>query len=109
MKRQSSGRRKALVVAYNYLLNDPPARQAAGSLAKAGYETTVLQSPSYATFPTPPPPGVRAVEYKCPEKGGGIKSVIRWLDFQKALARETQSFGPGDVVVTFMLHSLAAL
>ncbi|HTC21607.1 MAG TPA: glycosyltransferase [bacterium] len=108
MKTEKPNGKKVLVVAYNYILNDPPERQAAESLAKAGYETAVLQSPPQRVFPSQPPPGVRVVEYDCPTQWGGFSSLLRFLNFRKSLLDEIRSFDP-DVVVTFMLHSLAAL
>src|SRR5580692_10061651 len=108
MKAKNPKGKRALVVAYNYLLNDPPARQAAESLAKAGYETAVFQSPPQGVFATPPPKGIRVVAYPDPGPGGGLRSLRRWFGFQGSLRAEIRSFKP-DVVVTFMLYSLAAL
>lgn len=100
--------KKALVVAYSYLLNDPPGRQTIESLIQKGYKVTLLQSPPQGVFPSTAPPSVKVVEYNSPTKRGGFNSFIRWIRFQLALAKQIDLIGP-DLVVAFMHHSLAAL
>jgi glycosyltransferase involved in cell wall biosynthesis len=106
--RTTSKSKKALVVAYNYLLNDPPGRQTIESLCQAGYQVTLLQSPPQGVFASTTPPAVKVIEYNSPTKRGGFSSFIRWIRFRLALAKQIHLIKL-DLVVAFMHHSLAAL
>ncbi len=102
--------RTALVAAFGYALNDPPARLAAESLAAAGWHTTVFQGPAEGVFPSPPPETVEVVEWRKPGAGarGLLTRLLDGLAFGRALSRHVRKRRP-DVVATIMLHPLAVL
>jgi len=97
-------------VAYGYALNDPTSRQAAASMANGGWQVTVFQSPS-SGIETECPAGVTVYEWPLPNLpliAGAAYRLARWRLFRRELRRWIKQNQP-ELVVTIMLHPLAAL
>lgn len=92
---------RLLLASYGNAFADPPARNAAASFARAGFEVTVLHSSS--TFDAAPLDGVAEIDV---EPSG--PAPRRWLRYVRALAAAVDRLQPAWVV-TIMLQPLAAL
>jgi glycosyltransferase involved in cell wall biosynthesis len=92
---------RLLLASYHDALADPPARNAAASFARAGFEVTVLHS--RGALESAPLPGV--VEVDVDGSGPGPR---RWLRYVRAMAATIDRLAP-SWVVTIMLPPLAAL
>lgn len=100
-----------VLVNYGSALNDPPAREAIASFAQLGWNAAVLQATPAEVNPSAPPPGVEAIECstgRLPDWAGPVQRVNRWLALRRDVQRWIESRRP-DVVITFMMHTLAAL
>lgn len=101
-----------MLVGYGYVLNDPPSRNAAALMARAGWRVTVFQTPPYVGVnQSTPPPGVEVYETpnpRLPESTGAFYRAARWLSFRSNLRHWIKINRP-EIVVTIMLHPLAAL
>lgn len=100
-----------LVASYGHALNDPTSRRAAVSLIQAGWLVTVFQMPAAGVYASEPPAGVET--YTCtwpvvPESTGPLFRVARWRRFRRELRQWIAANRP-DLVITIMLHPLAAL
>lgn len=100
----------SLLVTYTDGLQDPPARNAADSLVARGYAHTTLHrdtvpgsSNSTASFRTLDVP-----KYQFRGVLRPVAQLGNWLRFRRDIAGEIRRRRP-DVLVTIMLHALAAL
>ncbi|SRR6266536_3784398 len=106
----SGYRGSCLLINYVYALNDPTSRQAAASLAEAGWRVTIFQTTAQGIH-SERPPGVETYECarpRIPSVGGPIHRLAKWRSFRRELASWIMKNKP-DLVVTIMLHSLSAL
>jgi hypothetical protein len=92
-----------LLASYTDAFNDPPARQAAVSFARAGFEVTVVHPEPRPGLSSAAPDGVRDVRVE--RRGAPLPD---WLRFRATLAQEIERTRPAWVV-TIMLQPLAAL
>lgn len=98
------------MVAYGYVLNDPPAQQAAAAIAEAGFDVSIVQVKSRAVTRCERSESFHL--YEVEESGrrslGPLARWARWRRFQVETRRVVEALAP-DLVVTIMLHALAAL
>lgn len=102
------GHKRSLLVVYTDGISDPPSRQAAISLAAAGFEHLTLHIP---TLETAPPPEFSVVNFKrrqLPRPLRALQQAWNWLRYRALVHQTIREFEP-DVVVTIMHHALAAL
>jgi glycosyltransferase involved in cell wall biosynthesis len=106
-----SGKKHCLVVTYFDGRADPPTRMCAESLAAAGFVVHLIQGPRALAIESAPLNQVKVVE--AARNFFGIKpkplrNIFRWALFKFNLFRLIRVRNP-EIVVTVMLHGLAAL
>ncbi len=103
--------KSCLLVNYSYAMNDPVSRQAAASLADAGWQVDVFNAPPMNGASTSVPESVRVFECPGPTfspKMGPLYRIAKWRKFRRELQSWIKINRP-ELVVTIMLHALAAL
>lgn len=100
-----------LFLMYGYALNDPPARQAAEFLARQGFQVHIVQISNSEQIQTAAPDSV-TIHTVSPaawvRKFGPLYNWYRWRCFVREVRRQLAKTKP-QLVVTIMLHALAAL
>jgi glycosyltransferase involved in cell wall biosynthesis len=92
-------------------MNDPVSRQAAASLADAGWQVDVFNAPPINGVSSSVPKSVRVFECPGPtlsREMGPLYRIAKWRKFRRELQRYIKINRPA-LVVTIMLHALAAL
>jgi hypothetical protein len=103
--------KSCLLVNYTYAVNDPVSRQAATSLAHTGWRVSMFHTPRVNGNPSSVPTSVHAFECSGPAlsaKMGPLYRMAKWQKFRRELQRWITTNRP-EMVVTIMLHALAAL
>jgi hypothetical protein len=102
--------KSCLLVNYSYAMNDPVSRQAAASLADAGWQVDVFNAPPMNGASTSVPESVRVFECPGPmfsPKMGPLYRVAQWQKFRRKLQRWIETNRP-ELVATIMPHALDA-
>ena len=103
--------RRCFVINYSDGRSDPPTRMCAEAFAKLGFHVTIIQGPRLAAIKTEPLANVSVVEvgrYVSSIRVAFLRSLARWILFRFVVFFMMKIQSP-EVVVTLMLHALAAV
>jgi glycosyltransferase involved in cell wall biosynthesis len=103
--------KNSVLISYSDAIGVPPARQTARSLQEVGFVHSTLHAPSPDDIPADDGEDITTVLFKrsrlpfCPR---AAQQIWNWRRFKKTVAKELNE-RRYDLVVTMMLHGLAAL